>query len=744
MSAMRGWVVVVALAGCDKLLSLGDIHPQQFVKPGLTTIAAGRGHTCWIRSDGALFCWGDNEWGQLGIGSQLVEDDTIIQVGTDTWASISASHDSTCGIEQTGSLFCWGENANGQLGTGDGINHQSPAQIAGKWRSVSVNPTHSCAIDDNGALWCWGDNSSGELGDGTTSDQPDPEQIDVGYLEVSAGDFYTCAIRGDHALACWGTNVNGQLGDGTQTAHMTPTVVGSDRWTQVVAGQYHTCGVTASGHASCWGAAFSGQLGNGGGSDQPLPGDVLVGGGNPSDWVGITATRLHSCAWNASAGYCWGDSSRGELGNDGAAIVGMPVAIAGGPWLAIATGEHHTCAVDGADGVWCMGSNAWGQLGTGSNSSQPVPELVASGTGSVYAGLTATCVIGPRTGTPPITVGTLACGGDNYAGNLGVNDRTSRSTLAATLATTWYLAAPGDYHTCALDYQQHLFCWGDNGDGNVGVGSMSAVFLTPQQVSSARFNKLVARDHTCALDVNGGLACWGNNDRGQVGVPSTTMKALAPGAPIVAPSGGKWIDVAVGEGFTCAIDDTTNSAHGGVYCWGWNNNGQLGNGSMNNTETPTLTSPALDVTRVYAGVLHACAVDGSGNAWCWGYNGSGETGSGSGEKQPQPAAVTGTWLELSLGYYHTCGVTPFLTLECWGDNRRGQLGTGDTTRASKASPQTIDTSAWSGSVMHVSANGDHTCAITSSQDVRCWGDNDDGALLDGKAWTAALVQVPTP
>src|SRR5215831_2136640 len=105
---MRAWVVVVALAGCDKLLSLDDLHPPQFVTPGPATIAGGAGHTCWIREDGALFCWGKNEAGELGIGSQLVENDVLVQVGTDSWTAITAAADVTCGIQLDGSLWCWG------------------------------------------------------------------------------------------------------------------------------------------------------------------------------------------------------------------------------------------------------------------------------------------------------------------------------------------------------------------------------------------------------------------------------------------------------------------------------------------------------------------------------------------------------------------------------------------------------------------------------------------------------------
>jgi alpha-tubulin suppressor-like RCC1 family protein len=741
---MRAWVVVVALAGCDKLLSLDDLHPRQFVTPGPTTIAGGAGHTCWIRGDGALFCWGKNGAGQLGIGAQLVENDVLVQVGTDPWIAISAAADSTCGIQQSGSLWCWGDNSQGQLGTGDVTNHDVPTQIAGKWLAVSAGGGHACAVDAKNTVWCWGDNGDGELGDGTTTAQLSPEQIATGYLAISTSGAHTCAIRTDHTLACWGRDGNGELGDGTIVDSRTPTVVaGDDRWIQVEVGAFHTCGLTADGHVRCWGGSYGGQLGNGT-SDQHVPGSVLIDGADRSDWLGVASSLLHSCAWKADVAYCWGDSSHGELGVDGDAVVAVPTLLPGGPWQAVALGDHHACAIDASGAPWCLGANGWGQLGTGT-SSQLAPTLIATTQmwSTVYVGFQMACAIGPRSGTPPILVGKLACAGYNYDGELGTSDRKSRNALPATLATDWYTAAPGDNYACALDYRQSPYCWGANGGGQLGDGTTTGTG-TPQAVmSTLQFGKIATSDHTCAKDVGANLYCWGHNEHGQVGMPASANAVDTPTA-LAPPGAGKWGDFAVGDSFTCTIYDATNSGHGNVYCWGINDTGQLGGTSVAETYVPTPVSPAIDVSHIWAGPQHACAADDNGNAWCWGYGPEGQLGNGATPSQSPPVAVSGQWPELALGYYHTCGISPSGTLACWGDDRRGQLGIGDTSRAVKSVPQMIDTSAWGGSVLHVAAGGDHTCAVTTDQVVRCWGSNDDGALLDGKGWTTTPVQVPAP
>jgi alpha-tubulin suppressor-like RCC1 family protein len=296
MTVMRAWILIVALAGCDKLLGLDDIRALPFVEAGPSTIAVGNGHTCWIRSDADLFCWGNNASGQLGIASSMPENDAIAQVGDAKSLSMSTDEDSTCAIQVDGSLWCWGDNTNGQLGTGDTMEQRQPTAIPGEWRAVSVSFTHGCAIRSDNSLWCWGNQQYGVLGDGVATDgsQPPaaPEMIGKGFLAVASGTFHTCAIALEHTLSCWGQDVDGQVGNGTyMDVVASPTVVGSELWSQISAGRYHSCGITQPGHLRCWGANYAGQLGIGSDSNANMPASVFTNGIDATDWIGVVSRQ---------------------------------------------------------------------------------------------------------------------------------------------------------------------------------------------------------------------------------------------------------------------------------------------------------------------------------------------------------------------------------------------------------------------------------------------------------------------
>jgi alpha-tubulin suppressor-like RCC1 family protein len=750
---MRVWLAVLGLAGCDKLLSLGDIHPPPFVAASPSTIAAGDGHTCWIRSDGDLFCWGDNTNGQLGIASNMPENDVIAQVGDAKWRSVSADGNATCGIQVDGSLWCWGENANGELGTGDVMDHHAPTAMPDKWRAVSVSSTHGCAIRSDDSLWCWGNQLYGELGDGVATDgsQPpvSPEMIGNDFLAVATGTYHTCAIASDHTLSCWGLDDSGQVGNGTYTHVVaSPTVVGSELWSQISTGRYHSCGITELGQLRCWGANYAGQLGIANESDANVPSSVFTNGIDGTDWTGVASGQRHTCAWTADQAHCFGDSSHGELTTPGLGFNPSPVAIANGPWVGFGLGSHHMCSIDSSSTLWCVGSMGSGQLGTG-NTSQIAPEQVAAPVvwDRVRAGRAATCVT--------TTGHQLACGGDNFVGELGTGDRTSRQTLGTPSQSMWTDMAVGADYTCAFDTAGQLYCGGANDTGELGIGNEMDE-TTRQAVTLPGTGKvtsvIAASDHTCARDGSGHLYCWGLNDRGQLAIPASNP-VLAPQAEIAVAANYPY-SVAVGYGFTCAIaDSTTNPGSGPVYCWGRNDRGQLGNGTTTDTSTPTPIGDGSFTTtfvKVYAGALHACALTSgvNGTAWCWGDSSGGQIIS-SGGIVKLPVAMSGQWEMLALGYYHTCALEPTSVgnhASCWGDNRRGQLGTNDPTRQTNNPPMRVNPKHW----QSISAGDFHTCGVTDATDPRdmnnlyCWGSNDDGALLDGKGWTATPMQVPTP
>ena len=222
--------------------------PNLPVDGGLTfkSIVAGWIHACGITPDGSAYCWGDNSYGQIGIGiadTVAVRSPTRV-VGSERWLQISTGGRNTCGITTEGRAMCWGANPTGQLGDGTTTNRSVPTRVTGETRftqvvtssglpSVPNAPSvlqggivHTCALSESGAAYCWGWNGIGQLGDGTTTDRLSPVAVSGGlrFTALGVGEASTCGMRGG-TVWCWGYNVVGQLGNGTTVNSSLPMVV---------------------------------------------------------------------------------------------------------------------------------------------------------------------------------------------------------------------------------------------------------------------------------------------------------------------------------------------------------------------------------------------------------------------------------------------------------------------------------------------------------------------------------------
>jgi alpha-tubulin suppressor-like RCC1 family protein len=244
--------------------------PFQIISSGVSSVALGSYHTCAIKQDGSLWCWGYNGYGQLGDGT-FVQKSTPYPVITPAGAlSISVGGSHSCAIKTDGSLWCWGFNSSGRLGNGESVGSSYlPSQVLPPMLSdvsfVSLGGEHSCAVKIDGSLWCWGRNNYGQLGDGTYTNRNTPFQIiSSGVSSVALGGDHTCAVKTDGSLWCWGRNNYGQLGDGTYTNRNTPVQIMSSGVSSVALGFYHTCAVKTDGSLWCWGWNYYGQVdGNG-------------------------------------------------------------------------------------------------------------------------------------------------------------------------------------------------------------------------------------------------------------------------------------------------------------------------------------------------------------------------------------------------------------------------------------------------------------------------------------------------
>ena len=389
-----------------------------------------------------------------------------------------------------------------------------------------------------------------------------------------------------------------------------------------------------------------------------------------------------------------------------AALLSSPEpAAATGDIVALSAGEAHTCALTTEGGVICWGRNDSGQLGNGTTTASLTPADVLGLTSGVTA---------------------IAAGGN---------------------------------HTCAL-IEFGVKCWGRNDHGQLGDGT-TVDSTAPVQVASqeSMFGVSAGANHTCALSSIGGainlegfaVQCWGRNDNGQLGDGTTADST----APVQVASVDSMLGVSAGAGHTCVL---TADVISGAKCWGLNNFGQLGDGTTTNSSTPVQIVglgglsdieqfTGINVNGVSAGGNHTCAMTGSG-LLCWGRNNYGQLGDGTMTSSSTPVQVMGVddqpeqfsrvlVTALSTGKAHTCAMKRTLTVDgpllldvtgamCWGRNFDGQVGDG--TVSDTTTP--VDVLGLTSGVTAISAGGRHTCAIAAGV-VKCWGANDQGQLGHG-------------
>ncbi|MFA6032530.1 MAG: hypothetical protein WC889_06495 [Myxococcota bacterium] len=543
--------------------------------------------------------------------------------------------------------------------------------------------------------------------------QPDAA-LDAGYDAgmdggPDAGCMPACTGRCGGPDSCGGTCPTTICPDGETCGGGGVSYVCGKKMAQTAEGLGHSCAISSSRQIQCWGRNNAGQIGDSSFIDRtapvPLPGN---------DYVAIVAGYEHTCALNTQgAMLCWGANLNGQLGQ-GAFSDPMPApvmvkALQGIPVKSIGAGAYNTCAVTGTGALFCWGKNVNGQIGDGTNVCKAVPTAV-NGMGS------------------------------------GVS-----------------AAAGGMNHTCAIMESGDVRCWGSNSRGQIGIGSDStANFLEPQAAVNIGGDRAVSiaangqpgyaamgfpdSGHSCASTQTGAVYCWGANGSGQLGNGSNYVDSTSPvvvdGLPIATA-------VAAGAAHSCALTD--NDGTWGMYCWGDNEYGSLGNNAVmqkglywEDTKSPVQTAITLSVgSSIGAGGYHSCAVNGAGTtAWCWGLNTWGQLGNtGHGSIN---APVSGQTVDqiggfLAVGGDHVCAVvnpTDVPMVSCWGMNRDYELGSETMNLWPHFDPMIIDGLPGSQSIHAMAAGARHSCIalgnLTSgNSDLKCWGRNGLGQLGNG-------------
>ncbi|WP_374033313.1 RCC1 domain-containing protein [Bdellovibrio bacteriovorus] len=694
-------------------------------------------HICAI-STGKLYCWGNNDKYRLGLGAGDIDNRTKpARVGSSTtWQKVALSSEGTCGLND-GKLYCWGRNDAGRSATGSMVPSEvtEPTQVGADsdWQDL-VGGTHfSCGIR-SGELYCWGFNQFGQLATGDILTKYSPTRVGASttWQKISAGGSHVCGLDSGK-LYCWGAGPRLQLGNNASvTRQQSVLQVGaSASWQDVAAGNDHTCGIN-DGKLYCWGDNYSGQLGLGAAEAGNIIGAISQVG-TASDWESLAAGGNHTCGIrNGGDLYCWGAVSY-QSG------VWEPTRIGtDSTWSKISTSYYMTCGINnGSVLCWAHDESTINFIGLGEDRAEIAHKPHRVGLSSTWslpsAGYGHSCAI---------DAGRLYCWGDNSASQLGQNDNGSLASIIVPQqvgnSRAWEKVASGGPHTCGIK-EGELYCWGLSVGYDVGAappppGAVSPVSQVPARVGSSKAWTAIAAGARQLCGINGGkMYCWGQNSNGQMAADPATVAIVEEPAQVG--TSDKWHAVGISSYHSCGIDD------GKLYCWGYGDDGELGDGNNTSSHTPVRVGSDSDWTAVVAGNLHTCGIR-SGQLYCWGggYKGALGLGNPADQATPQRVGTSSAWTDIASGFESSsvCGIDAG-KLYCWGSDDWGQQGNGSAFTGAEVVPVQLGTSAnW----QKVSVGEKNVCAVDAGK-LFCWGANDLGQSALPPTPGAADPTVPT-
>lgn len=332
-----------------------------------------------------LYSWGQNSYGQLGLGD-VTNRSSPSQVGSlGTWLKLACGTYQSLSIKTDGTLWAWGQGANGKLGLGNTTSYSSPKQVGAltTWASIAGGGEHTMAITTGGALWTWGGNGSGQLGLGNVTSYSSPKQVGAltTWLKIVGGYEFTIATKTDGTLWAWGVNSTGQLGQGNTTSRSSPVQIGAlTTWSNIAAGYGYTIAVKTDGTLWTWGQNGNGQLGlgtSGALSYTSSPQQV----GALTTWSKIDSTNDSTYAIKTDGSlWDWGMNGNGQLGLGNTTSYSSPKQVGAlTTWSIVNGGGTEFAIAIKTDGtLWSWGRNFAGQLGLGNLTYKSSPNQVGA------------------------------------------------------------------------------------------------------------------------------------------------------------------------------------------------------------------------------------------------------------------------------------------------------------------------------------------------------------------------------
>jgi alpha-tubulin suppressor-like RCC1 family protein len=683
--------------------------PDKYLQ-NIIAISAGDYHSMALDSDGNVWAWGYNSNGQLG-DNTTDDTNTPVQVQGEEGGvlsnitAISAKGYHSLALDSDGNVWAWGDNSYGQLGDETKIERHTPIKVKGfdgiddleNIIAIAAGGYHSIALDSNGKVWAWGYNCNGQLGNGETGEEVTPikvkgldgEGLLEGIVAIAGGEYHSLALDSDGYVWAWGYNEDGQLGDGTTDDKDTPIKVkgldGEGLLEGIVAitsGEYHSVALDSDGNVWSWGYNIYGQLGNGTYENTSTP--VLTLTSNRQKILSVEAVSIgdyYSIALENGNVWAWGDNSYGQLGDGTNDNRYFPVQVKGldgegflSDITTIAAGYYHNLALDSSGNVWAWGENNLGQVGDNDTENRNTPVQVLGEGGAGYLSDITAISAGLQFSLALDSDRNVWAWGWNEYGRLGDNTTNDRHTPvqvkgfeANGLLENIIAISAGNEHALALDSDGYVWAWGYNGNGRLGIGVDYDTINeqhTPVKVKSPDGEGVLGNiiaisagyQHSIALDSDGNVWAWGSNFYGELGNENVEEESHTP----VQVESLENIDfIAAGGNHNIAIKNGT------VWTWGWNGHGQLGNNTDENSHTPVqVMGPdgvgfLQDVIAVSGSTYHSAALKSDGTVWAWGCNSEGQLGNNSVEDSHTPVQA--------LLFERTISLARSITASGWSD-----------------------------------------------------------------------------
>jgi alpha-tubulin suppressor-like RCC1 family protein len=765
-------------------------------------VGAAQLHSALVQN-GQVYAFGDNTYGQLGMGdtSNVYTTPTLIP-GISNAAAVACGRGFTLVLTSTSNVLGMGLNAYGQLGQPLASNFlTSPTAVPGlsNVATLSAGQDFSVFLTAAGLVLGLGDNGVGQLGTGAKNATnvalvamqlpaaSNGSSVDVvaGYAPsaVSCGNEHTCLLLKNGAAYLCGNNTSNQLGT-------TQTVASNTAWplllsnvqqvTKVACGAYHTVAACYNGDVYTFGANDTAQMGMGNTSNYSLPQRAIVGSNTVSSSNGIGgyyqlgAGKGHTVVATCFAPsnyptYVWGDNTSGQLGMGSNVAYTTPTKLVGYQAVQVGCGQQHTVLLLADTNSFVgFGANSNGQMGDAQFVSNRYFPNVITPTGTVFKKQLFTGGGGGSTGVVAQHVayvdtdGTLYCGGCNDMGQLGLEFKGTPSNVnfysgvplspLSTFDQRVTQVAIGVNNTAAIDVNGKLWTWGDNTNWALGNSSTNGTSLSVPYMVNGTSNSSITGSTvvtqvsmggsmTVAIDATGVAHSSGS---GYTGGAVTSNFVRLSGVASSSLSNVSCVGVACGNTHALVVDST-----GRVHAWGNNGSGQVGNGSYTSFNLPVMQANLLAITAVAAGIAHSVALNTMGKVYTWGWSANGQLGTSTVTNTGTPVSpssygslVGKPAVAIAAGYSHTLVLDSSGHVHAWGYNNSGQLGNGTTTQLTVPIAVSTYGSLNGSTVVAIAATGYTSYALDTLGRIHVWGDNTFGQYGDGGGATSTWSKVP--